>query len=159
MAYGAALVAGETEWLGILKGRRNAAEKLDDQSAASYIAAQMAVVENDACSIAKLYNIDPATIDSAAIEAVPEDTSAAQAQQATYPIVTPLTLDSFPPSCIDIVAPGEDSGNGCNGKGPDGGAKQADERKLDANGNAEPADSAQQNDIGSSASDTDSDGN
>jgi hypothetical protein len=139
-AYGAALVAGEMEWLGILKGRRVAAEQSDDQPAANYIAAQILVVENEAQSIAKTYQMDSATVSAAALEPVPEDTTPAKAHQATYPTIAAFSLDAFPRSPLDPEGSVNAAGDGRNHDG---------QEKVSAETAAEV-------DRGSNASDTDS---
>ena len=129
------MVAGELEWLSILKGRRIAAEQSDDQSAASYIVAQMLMVENEAQSVAESFNIEP--VSSTAVEPVLEDTSIAKTHQATYPTITALSLDAFPRSPLNTASAEE-------GRAIPGGNGSSDTEEEDG-------------EAGSSASDTDSD--
>jgi hypothetical protein len=107
-AYGAALIAGELEWLGVLKGRKTGADKSEDLSLAGYISSQITLAESEAKSVAQTYGIDVATVSAESAAEVAEDVSAAEAQQAAYGKVVDLILEAFPCSPLAATADVDD---------------------------------------------------
>ena len=64
---GAAHLSSAAGWIGVLKGRCEAAKRADDAAQCRYLQAQIVSAEAEAASVAAQYGIDPASAKTAEV--------------------------------------------------------------------------------------------
>ena len=66
-ALGAAHLGSAAGWIGVLRGRCEAAKRADDAAQCRYLQAQIVSAEAEAASVAAQYGVDPASAKAAEV--------------------------------------------------------------------------------------------